>query len=265
MDWDDTLCPDTISGFLNNLGFVPETYWEPLDQLVHEGWDIVSAYMKGLVDLLGNHPNAKSLLTNYAKSHTPFPGVEDLIENLKREMPPKTQLHTFILSSGLKTLIQHIPCSHQFDHLIASDLAFDEDGNILFPKMVFSKDDKARLIQDLCRGQANTQRWSQIQKDCPTIPPHQILFLGDGYTDIPCFQWIKENGGNAIAIYNQEKVETIKRAENFLHKGLVQHIANADYQRSEPLFKLIIQKMKQRFESKGTAPNINANGSREHL
>ena len=63
MDWDDTLCPDTISGLITTLGFDPEAYWEPLDELVHEGWDIVSAYMKGMMDLMATRPNAKALKT----------------------------------------------------------------------------------------------------------------------------------------------------------------------------------------------------------
>ena len=42
MDWDDTFCPDVISALVAKLEHDPTCYWEPLDELVSQDWDIVT-------------------------------------------------------------------------------------------------------------------------------------------------------------------------------------------------------------------------------
>ena len=54
MDWDDTLCPESIGALVQSLGYAPEVFWEPLDALVHEGWELAQQFLcDGRVNAIG--------------------------------------------------------------------------------------------------------------------------------------------------------------------------------------------------------------------
>jgi hypothetical protein len=240
MDWDDTLCPDTISGLIQKLGYHPEAYWEPLDALVKQGWDITTAYMKGMVDTFKDQ-NALGIFRDYAQQHMGYPEAHSLIARLKATLPESIQLHTIILSSGLRTLIEAAPVSEQFDHIFASDFAFDQEGRLIFPKTVLNKGDKARVLQDLTLGRLKASSWPSLKTDVPAIPAQNMLFLGDGYTDIPCFEWMNDHGGHALAVYPEDRIGGRQRAQTFHEKGWVSGFATADYRNDSPLMQQIQQ------------------------
>ena len=243
MDWDDTLCPDTISGMITSLGYDTEVYWEPLDQLVQQGWDVVTAYMKGMVDLFGQREKARSFMAEYAKTHPCFSGSDSLVRRLRDQLPENIQLHTIILSSGLRSLIEHVPMASSFEHLFASDVAYDEMDKVVFPSLVFTKGDKARLLNDLSRGRLLQSRWPQLRSNLPQIPVNKILFVGDGYTDLPCFEWLADQGGSSLAVYPRERPGGRERAEGFLRSGVVKAIAPAEYIDTSEAFQWILQQL----------------------
>ena len=75
------------------------------------------------------------------------------------------------------------------------------------------------------------------------IPYRNMIYLGDGITDVPCMKLVKQYGGQSIAIYQKKfksKVEVLLRDER------VNYICEADYTEGSELdsiIKLIIKKM----------------------
>jgi hypothetical protein len=79
------------------------------------------------------------------------------------------------------------------------------------------------------------------------IPFSNIIFLGDGQTDIPAFSLLKKMGGVPIAVYREEKnsdgtINEEKTLENYL-KGYqlaieakrAEQLLPADYSSGKPL------------------------------
>jgi hypothetical protein len=128
MDWDDTLCPDVISALVAKLEHDPTCYWGPLDELVSQGWDIVTAYMHGLVKLFHESNDTESIMIAHAQQHPCFDGTQGLVARAKamllEQYGPNVILESYITSSGLSTLIKHHPLSKEFDHHWASSFHF---------------------------------------------------------------------------------------------------------------------------------------------
>ena len=69
------------------------------------------------------------------------------------------------------------------------------------------------------------------------IPTRNMIYIGDGLTDIPCMKLTKEWGGTSIAVYN-EMNDTIKL---LLEDKRINYIAKANYEEESELDKIIKQ------------------------
>ena len=70
-----------------------------------------------------------------------------------------------------------------------------------------------------------------------------MVYFGDGITDIPCMTFVKKQGGTSIAIYPKGKKDKVK---DLLLDDRVNFICPADYQEGselDSLVKCIIQEM----------------------
>ena len=71
-----------------------------------------------------------------------------------------------------------------------------------------------------------------------------MIYFGDGITDIPCMTFVKKQGGISIAIYPKGKKDKVT---NLLLDNRVNYICPADYQEGsdlDSLVKCIVQEMK---------------------
>jgi hypothetical protein len=58
------------------------------------------------------------------------------------------------------------------------------------------------------------------------IPFANMIYLGDGFTDVPCMKLTKINGGKSIAVYPSRRTKQVKE---LLNDNRVDFIAKADY------------------------------------
>jgi hypothetical protein len=235
MDWDDTLCPDSIGALVNFLGYSPREFWEPLDALVHEGWDIVTAYMYGLKRIYEERGPLRGIMASFARTHEGYPGSFDLVERcqtyLKSQHGPIFELEPYILSSGLRPLITNNPISTPYKMIWGSD--FHEDaGACFFPKVVLNFSDKLRCITQIHKGLSHAAPLAVsdiVEAHRRPIPYERMIYIGDGYTDIPCFSKIKSKGGQSYAVVPEDRPEGWKKAEQFLMDQRVHAIGPANY------------------------------------
>ncbi len=83
----------------------------------------------------------------------------------------------------------------------------------------------------------------RLPEDDRRVPFRNMIYIGDGLSDVPCMKMMKAYGGCAIAVYqesNRRKVEELLKADR------VDFIFPADYRESSQLNKTvhnIIKKM----------------------
>ena len=81
---------------------------------------------------------------------------------------------------------------------------------------------------------------NESQKDeDKRIPFCNMIYFGDGQTDVPCMKIVKMFGGNSIAVYNPAKPGDYKVARKLFRQERVNFTAPTDYRKESPTFKLV--------------------------
>jgi hypothetical protein len=75
------------------------------------------------------------------------------------------------------------------------------------------------------------------------VPFRNMIYIGDGMTDVPCMKLVKSNGGHSIAVYGKGKK---KKVQELLEHRRVDFISEADYRdrgELDSLVKRVIDRM----------------------
>ena len=242
-DFDDTLAPDSTSGFLDRCGIdVPKFWKEEVQPLLDDDWDPVPAYLYKMIQKSNNGECEGATKDNFeawGKALPLYEGVESIFGRLRdfaREKNPRVSLEFYLVSSGIEDILKHTPIAHQFSDIWASNFEYDEQGKIVFPKKIVSFTDKTRYlfhIQKGLFGPGFRGKPFDVNKKFTNsnirVPLNQMIVVGDGYTDIPCFSLVRNAGGIAIGVYDQENREKWGRAWGFIEDGRVSNLVPAEY------------------------------------
>jgi hypothetical protein len=147
-----------------------------------------------------------------------------------------------MISSGVGEIIRHTEIAKHFTQIWASDFEYDHKGEILFPKKIVSFTDKTRYIFHVSKGIIGEKSMAnpfevnkKVAEEKLRIPFANMIFTGDGYTDIPCFSMIKRNGGIAFGVYDREHHDKFGRAWGFIEEGRVTNLHSANYKKGSDL------------------------------
>ncbi|OGG96361.1 MAG: hypothetical protein A2508_03390 [Candidatus Lambdaproteobacteria bacterium RIFOXYD12_FULL_49_8] len=238
-DFDDTLAPDSTTGLMEALGFDAEGFWGgEFEEMLRSGWDQVPGFMYQLVKISEAQGGkiTSTFLQEWGKKLPLFEGVPEFFGELRLFMAqtaPAVELEFYLISSGIGEVIRHTPIAHEFTEIWASDFYYHPQGSIAGPKRVVSFTDKTRYLFQISKGiigeaqknyRAVNDRYQEFR-----IPMEQILFVGDGYTDIPCFSLLKRKGGQGLAVYSPTRQDSWKKARSFVKDERVELIARAEY------------------------------------
>jgi hypothetical protein len=78
-----------------------------------------------------------------------------------------------------------------------------------------------------------------MPEDVRPIPFSNIIYIGDGMTDVPSMALTKKNGGHTIAVFADGDARTLGICKKLLDAGRVDFIAPADYSAKGKLFKRV--------------------------
>jgi phosphoserine phosphatase len=248
-DFDDTLGPDSTTGFLKQAGLQDiEGFWKEVGGMMAEDWDPVPAYLNHMVTAAKDrriNTLTKDALQAWGKEVPLFEGVEGVFPHLRqiaKEANPRVTLEFYLISSGIGDVLRHTRIADEFADIWASEFDYDSDGNATTPRKIISFTDKTRYIFQVQKGiigEASRGKPFAVNKKVSNeqlrIPLNQMVFVGDGYTDIPCFSLIKQNGGIPIAVYDQKHTEKWGNAFQFVTDGRVSNLHSANYQQGSDL------------------------------
>ena len=248
-DFDDTLGPDSTTGFLKHAGLKDiEGFWKEVGTMMADDWDPVPAYLNHMIEASHDgriKPITQQALMDWGNSLPLFDGVVDVFAHLRKvvkDANPRVTLEFYLISSGIGDVLRNMPIADEFTDIWASEFHYDADGNAVTPRRIISFTDKTRYIFQIQKGIIGNESRGKpfaVNKRVPAnqvrIPLNQMMFVGDGYTDIPCFSLIKQNGGIPIAVYDHDHTEKWGNAFQFVADGRVSNLHSANYRQGSDL------------------------------
>lgn len=250
-DFDDTLAPDSTSGFLAEIGVDVAHFWsQRVDPLLSRyDWDPVPAYLHEMIELskAGDHGLVtQKRLADWGGRLPLHSGVATLFSRLRalvKAEHPQVQIEFYIISSGIGDVVRHTPIAHEFTDIWASEFIYDTQGGICFPRRVVSFTDKTRYLFHIQKGIVGPSSRNKpfevnrkVAEDKLRVPFEQMIFVGDGYTDIPCFSLIRRSGGVAFGVWDPKHREKRSRAWGFIQEGRVSNLNQARYDEQAELY-----------------------------
>ena len=71
------------------------------------------------------------------------------------------------------------------------------------------------------------------------MPFNNMIYFGDGETDVPCMKLIKQLGGTSIAVFEPENDKKKKSARQLFEQSRVNYMCSAYYSNGEELERLV--------------------------
>jgi haloacid dehalogenase-like hydrolase len=255
-DYDQTLSPAYMQDdvIFPAFGINAERFWQRCAELVqNEGYDQELAYMKSLLDYLSvDRPTNAQLQTLGGKMKL-YRGLPEMFVEFQENLlngahtAAGIRVEHYVLSSGLKVLIEGSTLRPYLRAAFGCEFAESSEGRITFPKRVISHTQKTQYLFRINKGLLDmTQDVNDhMPAEIRPIPFENMVYIGDGPTDVPCFTIMKKNGGHAIAVYNPDDRDRLSFRKCFnlaTHADRVRHIAPADYRRNSHL-RLLLEEM----------------------
>ncbi len=241
-DFDDTLAPDSTSAFLEWYGIDAADFWEKeVNPLLIKGWDPIPAFLYGLIQKSDGAETGRGITREkfqaFGNLLEVFQGVPELLQKLKSiGEENKAQVEFFIISSGIEEIIKSTSIAPLFKEIWASAFHFTNDGTIDFPRKVVSFTDKTRYLFQINKGIFGEKSFQnpylvnqRIQSEDVYIPLENFIYVGDGYTDIPCFSIVKRYKGMPIGVYEKKNKKKFQSAWRFVKDERVSTLVSADY------------------------------------
>ena len=252
-DFDKTLCTTDMQeyDFIKNLGMTSEAFWGEAAAITeqHEVEKIL-AYMLVMIRKckeLGI-PLTEEYLRSCGENVELFSGVLtwfDRINEFGRSQG--VEIEHYIISSGTYEIIQGTPIAKYFKRIYACRYMYDENGEALWPALAINYTLKTQYIYRISKGTLDVTddyNLNRVQDESlRRIAYHNMIYIGDGLTDIPCMKLVKERGGKSIAVYPAGNREHVKPLEE---DARINYVCMADYSPDSPLeriVKLMIEKM----------------------
>ena len=244
-DFDGTLAPGNMQehSFIPRLGLDKSAFWEEANRIAREhDADEILTYMQLMLDKAAekNTPVTRNALTDHGRNIRFFEGVEnwfDRINDFASSLGVETD--HYIISSGVRDIIRGTSIARHFRYIFASGYIFDEKGTAIWPALAINYTTKTQYLFRINKGIYNSYDNSQINKfvayDQRPMPFSNMIYIGDGETDVPAMKMIKYQGGTAIAAYNPEnkaregKPTPRQICEKLIDDGRADFMAPADY------------------------------------
>ena len=187
-------------------------------------------------------------LVEKGKSIVLFPGVQDWFRRINEFGAAQgVQVEHYIISSGLREIIEGSTIRDVFKEIYASEFYYDENGVPVWPKLAVNFTAKTQFVYRINKGVLDVSDDKTLNDSMPDdskrVPFHNMIYVGDGLSDVPCMKMMRAYGGQAIAVYQESNRMGV---EDLMAKGRVDFIFKADYSEGTALdltVKNIIRKM----------------------
>ena len=252
-DFDKTLCTTDMQNyaFIPSLGMTPAEFWAEANGFGRRNRiDGILAYMYIMLREAERKalPFTREDLVEKGRGIELFPGVEDWFGRINAfGWDQGVQVEHYVISSGLREIIEGSSISGAFKEIYASEFYYDGTGRPVWPKLAVNFTAKTQFVYRINKGVLDVSDDKTLNDSMPDdskrVPFTNMIYMGDGLSDVPCMKMMRAYGGQAIAVYQDSNRTGV---EDLLAKGRVDYIFPADYREGTGLdetVKNIIRKM----------------------
>ena len=252
-DFDKTLCTTDMEdyAFIPSLGMTPREFWALANGFGHANrMDGILAYMYTMIQESEKRdlPFTRESLREMGRDIVLFPGVEGWFRRINAFGEEQgVQVEHYVISSGLREIIEGSAISGEFKEIYASEFYYDGEGRPVWPKLTVNFTAKTQFVYRINKGVLDVSDDKSLNDSMPDdskrVPFTNMIYMGDGLSDVPCMKMMRAYGGQAIAVYQESNRMGV---EDLLAKGRVDFIFPADYSEGTALdqtVKNIIRKM----------------------
>ncbi len=245
-DFDGTLSPRPMQdyAFLPQIGQDARAFWRESNRLAKEqGADALITYMHLLykkASEAGVRIDRKDLVAQ-GRNVELYPGVEKWFDAIGDYVKLRAETHGvalrhYLISSGLTEIIEGTRIYKHFHNVFASEYWF-EAYDLPYPKRVITDTGKTQYLFRINKGveDLGDNINEHMPEDARPIPFANMIYFGDGDTDVPSMAVTRKNGGHAVAVYPPGKAK--KKCVDLFKAGRCDFFAPADYRRGSELFK----------------------------
>ena len=210
-DFDKTLCTTDMQdyAFIPSLGMTPAEFWAEANGFGRRNrMDGILAYMYTMLREAArrNRPFTRTDLVEKGRSIVLFPGVEDWFRRINDFGAGQgVQVEHYIISSGLREIIEGSSISGEFKEIYASEFYYDESGVPVWPKLAVNFTAKTQFVYRINKGVLDVSNDRDLNASMPDdskrVPFTSMIYMGDGLSDVPCMKMMRAYGGQAIAVY----------------------------------------------------------------
>lgn len=257
-DFDGTLSPGNMQEqtIFKAYGIDKKKFWAKSQWLVtRRGYEKTLAYLKLLIDdpVFKRRPLTHRKLKALAADVPYYPGVNegyfDQLNAFMQSLPEVREagitLEHYIISSGLREILDGVSIGKYFKKVYACEYDFQK-GRPVFPKLVINDTNKTQFLFRINKGKLKLSE--SINEHMPEaerrIPFRNMIYIGDGITDVPSMTVTQKAGGNAIAVYDPAK-RVPQDVKAMVAEHRAEHFAPADFRPESLLVKILHQTLKK--------------------
>ena len=171
-----------------------------------------------------------------------FPGVKTWFSRVNKYAASLgLQPEHYIISSGLKEIIEGTSIAGEFKEIYAASFCYNEKGIPFWPAMAVNYTSKTQFLYRINKGILDTSENREVNaympEDMRRVPFRNMIYFGDGMTDVPSMKLTKVNGGHSIAVYQNDRAD----ADRMILDGRVDFALKADYSAHGELEKTVFE------------------------
>ncbi len=236
-DFDRTLSPKDMQEyqFIPSLRITASEFWAEANTFGDKNdMDKILSYMYIMLKKSAEKgvPLTRDRVVSCGRNIEFFKGVEGWFDRITRfGIENGVIVEHYVLSSGLVEIIEGSAIGKYFKKIYASEFLYDENGLAVFPKSVVNYTSKTQFVYRINKGVLDVANDRDLNKSTPDsnrrVRFQNMLYIGDGLSDVPCMKMVKAYGGSSIAVYKDDSNRLL--VEDLLNHGRVDFMFAADY------------------------------------
>jgi len=246
-DFDKTLTTTDMQNFkfIKDLNMTVSEFWGLCDEFSTKNHcERILSYLYVMIEECKKRgiPLTEQYLNSLGKYVDYYEGVSDWFDRINKYGEERgVQVEHYIISSGNREIIKGTSIAHKFTKIFACNYLYDELGNAIWPRLIVNYTSKTQCLFRISKGVLDIREDDKVNEkiDTKRVNFENMIYIGDGITDIPCMTLIKERHGLSVAVYNSNNTT----AESLYESKRVDASAPADYREGTKLDKIVKAKI----------------------